>query len=284
MKFSAQNVKSQEAGMRITIEDIKARKGSAEPFVCLTAYTARVAEILDTHCDLLLVGDSMGMVLYGMNGTQGVTLDMIINHGRAVVGGSQKTCVIVDMPYGTYEDSPEQALKNAQRVMDETGCQGVKLEGGAGMAPTIKTLVDAGIPVLGHIGLLPQSVDEENGFKVQGKTDDGKEQLMADARAVEDAGASAFVIEATIESVAEDITNTVGIPTIGIGASAACDAQILVTEDMVGITGQRVPKFVKQYANVGAEIDRAAAEYAKDVRNRSFPESDNLYGAAKKAS
>ena len=188
------------------------------------------------------------MVLYGMEGTQGVSLDMIINHGRAVVGGSETACVVVDMPYGTYEDSPEQALENARRIMDETGCDAVKLEGGEDFAPTVKMLVDSGIPVIGHIGLLPQSVTDADGFKVQGKTPDGQEQLIADAKALEDAGASSFVIEATIEGVAEAITNAVNIPTIGIGASAACDGQILVTEDMLGITGKHVPKFVKQYA------------------------------------
>lgn len=270
--------------MRKTIQEIKAHKNKPQPLVCLTAYTARVAQILDKHCDLLLVGDSMGMVLYGMDSTRAVSLDMIINHGRAVVDGSVQACVIVDMPFGTYEDSAEQALANARRIMDETGCAAVKLEGGAEMAETIKTLVGAGIPVIGHIGLMPQSVTEDSGFRVQGRTDESVESLMADAKAIETAGVSGFVIEATIESVSETITNAVDVPTIGIGASAACDGQILVTEDMVGITGDHVPKFVKQYANVSEMIDKAVAQYAQDVRMRAFPGSENLYAVKKKAS
>jgi 3-methyl-2-oxobutanoate hydroxymethyltransferase len=266
-----------------TIQDIKAYKGKDEPLVCLTAYTARVAQILDRYCDLLLVGDSLAMVLYGMENTRGVTLDMMINHGKAVVRGAKDTCVIVDMPFGTYEDSADQALSNARRVMEETGCAGVKLEGGAALAPTIERLVSAGIPVVGHIGLLPQSVSEASGFKVQGKTDSGQAQLLKDARAVEAAGAAAIVIEATIDSVAAAITGAVGIPTIGIGASAACDGQILVTEDMLGITGEHVPKFVKQYAQVSDSIERAVESYAQEVRSRTFPGEANIY-KKKKAS
>ncbi len=265
-----------------TIEDIKQHKGKAQPLVCLTAYTARIAQILDKHCDLLLVGDSMGMVLYGIDSTRGVTLDMIINHGKAVTQGAEQACVIVDMPYGTYEDSPAQALKNAQRIMDETGCAAVKLEGGVTFAETIELLVTNGVPVVGHIGLLPQSVTEESGFKVQGRTETGQEQLLKDAKAVEAAGASAMVIEATIDSVSALITQAVSIPTIGIGASEACDGQILVTEDMVGITGDHVPKFVKQYANVSSIIEEAVATYAQEVRSRTFPGEANLY--KKKAS
>lgn len=245
--------------------------------VCLTAYTARIAQILDTHCDLLLVGDSMGMVLYGMDSTRGVTLDMMINHGKAVMRGSEKACVIVDMPFGTYEDSPEQALGNAQRIMDETGCAAVKLEGGADFAPTVAHLVQAGIPVVGHIGLMPQSVTEPSGFRVKGRKDDVAAQLIEDAKAIEAAGASAVVIEATIESVAAEMTKAVSIPTIGIGASAECDGQILVTEDMLGITGDHVPKFVKQYAHVSNGIEAAVAQYAQDVRSGAFPEDAQVY-------
>ena len=268
--------------MTKTIEDIRQHKNQSAPLVCLTAYTARIAQILDRHCDLLLVGDSLAMVLYGMDNTRGVNLDMMINHGKAVVRGAESTCVIVDMPFGTYEDSSEQALKNAQRVMDETGCAGVKLEGGVEIAPSIKTLVDAGIPVVGHIGLMPQSVIEASGFKVQGKSEAGQEQLLKDAKAVERAGASAIVIEATIDSVSALITRAVAIPTIGIGASAACDGQILVTEDMLGITGTRVPKFVKQYAHVSESIEKAVETYAAEVRSRTFPGEANIY--KKKAS
>ncbi|HOO81567.1 MAG TPA: 3-methyl-2-oxobutanoate hydroxymethyltransferase [Alphaproteobacteria bacterium] len=264
--------------MRKTIEEIKSHKNQPEPLVCLTAYTARIAQILDPHCDLLLVGDSMGMVLYGMDSTQGVSLEMMINHGRAVTCGSTRSCVIVDMPFGSYEESPAQALNNARRVMDETGAQGVKLEGGVEMAATIKTLVKAGIPVIGHIGLMPQSVTKETGFRVKGRSADSEAQLLADAKAIEAAGVSAFVIEATIESVAAEITLAAGVPTIGIGASAVCDGQILVSEDMVGITSGHVPKFVKQYAQVGEIIGDAAARYAADVRARAFPAEAQLYG------
>lgn len=267
---------------RKTIDEIKAHKNAAQPLVCLTAYTARIAQILDQHCDLLLVGDSLGMVLYGMDSTRGVTLDIMINHGKAVMRGSNAACVIVDMPFGTYEDSPAQALKNAQRIMDETGASGVKLEGGAAFAETIQLLVESGIPVAGHIGLLPQSVTDASGFRVQGKTDDGQAQLLEDAKAVEGAGAFAMVIEATIDSVSEEITRAVSIPTIGIGASPACDGQILVTEDMLGITGDHVPKFVKQYAHVSDDIEKAVAGYAAEVRTRAFPGEAQVY--KKKAS
>ena len=268
--------------MRKTLKDIKTHKSKNEPLVCLTAYTARVAELLDPHCDLLLVGDSMGMVLYGMDGTRGVSLDMIINHGKAVAGMAKQSCVIVDLPYGTYEDSAEQALTSAKRVMEETGADGVKLEGGQDFAATVKLLVDNNIPVMGHIGLMPQSVTDAKGFRVQGKDEDGLNTLIEDAKALEEAGADAIVIEATIESAAVAVTEAIGIPTIGIGASAACDGQILVTEDMVGITGHHVPKFVKQYADVSGEIERAAKAYAADVRARAFPTEDQIY--KKKAS
>ncbi|MEZ5918603.1 MAG: 3-methyl-2-oxobutanoate hydroxymethyltransferase [Alphaproteobacteria bacterium] len=269
--------KTDDTAIRITTNDIRAVKTLAEPLVCLTAYTARIAQILDAHCDLLLVGDTMGMVLYGMDNTRGVTLDMMINHGKAVMRGSEKACVIVDMPFGTYENSPEQALASARRIMEETGCGGVKLEGGAAFAPTIKTLVSQGIPVVAHIGLLPQSVEDASGFKVQGKSDDDQQQLLEDAKAVEEAGAFAIVIEATIDSVAALITRTVSVPTIGIGASPECDGQILVTEDMLGITGDHVPKFVKHYAQISEDIEKAVALYAQEVRTRAFPDIKNLY-------
>lgn len=270
--------------MRKTIDQIKNHNSAEQPLVCLTAYTARIAEILDEHCDLLLVGDSMGMVLYGLDSTRGVTLDMMINHGQAVMRGSKQACVIVDLPFGTYEDSPEQALASARRVMDETGCNGVKLEGGADFAPTIKLLVENGIPVVGHVGLLPQSVTDPSGFRVKGRKDDVAEQLIEDTKAVEAAGASAVVIEATIESVSVAMTEAVSIPTIGIGASAQCDGQILVTEDMLGITGDHVAKFVKQYAQVSKGIEAAVKGYASDVRARKFPEEAQVYKIKKKAS
>ncbi len=262
---------------RKTIEDIRKHKGNPAPLVCLTAYTMRVAQLLDKSCDLLLVGDSMGMVLYGMDSTQGVDLDMIIRHGQAVMRGSEKACVIVDMPYGSYEDSPAQAFKNAQKIMNETGASGVKLEGGVALADHFKAIVDGGIPAIGHVGLLPQTAGENGGFRVQGRTDDGREQIMQDAKAIEAAGASAIVIEAVIEPVAEAVTRAIQVPIIGIGASRACDGQILVTEDMVGITGDHVPRFVKQYAQISHEIARAAEDYAADVRARRFPFDENVY-------
>jgi 3-methyl-2-oxobutanoate hydroxymethyltransferase len=268
--------------MRFSPDQIRNAKAAAEPLVCLTAYTARVAELLDPHCDVLLVGDSMGMVLYGMDSTRGVSLDMIIAHGRAVAKTAQKACVVVDMPHGSYEQSVEEALSNAQRIMAQTQCDAVKLEGGEEMAETIQALVNAGIPVMGHIGLMPQSVTSPEGFRAKGRDEDGAAQILKDAKAVEQAGAFAVVIEATMEDVAKAVTSGIDIPTIGIGASADCDGQILVTEDMVGITGDHVPKFVKQYADVSAQISKAAEAYAREVRSRAFPTDAQTY--RKKAS
>ncbi|MGH1399114.1 MAG: 3-methyl-2-oxobutanoate hydroxymethyltransferase [Alphaproteobacteria bacterium] len=262
---------------RRTIKDIKAFKGKDTPMVCLTAYTARVAALLDRHCDLLLVGDSMGMVIYGMDSTRGVTLDMMINHGRAVMRGAERACVVVDMPYGSYEGDADVALVNARRVVDETGCSAVKLEGGVEIAPSIKALVTAGIPVVGHVGLMPQAVTSPEGFRVKGRDADAAAQIIKDAKAVADAGAFAVVIEGVIETLAREITDAVGIPTIGIGASVACDGQILVTEDMLGITGERVPKFVKQYADFSHVAEDAVARYAAEVRGRTFPGDAQVY-------
>lgn len=261
---------------RITISDINKAKNCPEPLVCLTAYTTPTAQILDDDADLLLVGDSVGMVLYGMDTTLGVDMEMMIRHGQAVMRGSQKACVIVDMPYGSYEESPEHALKNALRLMQETGASGVKLEGGAPMEKTIRTLVKAGIPVMGHIGLLPQSVIKDGGYKVKGKSTQEEQHLREDAKAVQRAGAFAVVIEGTIEDVAAELTSSLHIPTIGIGASAKCDGQILVTEDMLGLTPNPA-KFVKEYATLRSEIKRAAAAYARDVRSGAFPAREQTY-------
>jgi len=260
--------------MRNTIEQIKNHK---KPLVCLTAYTTPMAASLDAHCDILLVGDSLGTVLYGMDNTTGVTLDMMINHGKAVAKTAKKACIVVDLPYGTYEESAEQAYSAARRVMDETGGDAVKLEGGIDMEAQISYLVEQGIPVMGHIGLQPQSVIKDGGYKIKGKTDDSIAQLLADAKAVEDAGAFAIVIEGTIDDVATTITESIGIPTIGIGASAQCDGQILVTEDMLGFTAGHIPKFAKQYAQIGFQIEQAAHQYAREVRERSFPSSEYVY-------
>jgi 3-methyl-2-oxobutanoate hydroxymethyltransferase len=262
---------------RISVPEIAARKGG-EPVVCLTAYTAPMAKILDPHVDLLLIGDSMGMVLYGMNSTLGVTLEMVINHGAAVVRGSQRACIIVDMPFATYEESRELAYRNCARVLAETGCAGIKLEGGEEMADTVQFLVERGIPVQGHVGLMPQSVNAAGGYRVHGRNPLEASKIKADARAISDAGAFSIVIEGTVEDVAAEITGEIAALTIGIGASPACDGQVLVTEDAIGLFTEFTPKFVKKYAEVGEEIGRAAAEYAAEVKSRAFPAAEHCYG------
>ncbi len=248
----------------------------ATPIVCLTAYTAPVARLLDAKVDLLLVGDSVGMTLYGFPNTLSVTLDMMIAHGAAVARSARHAVVVVDMPVGTYEESPEQALRNASRVMNETGCAAVKLEGGRDMAPVIGKLTQNGIPVMGHVGLLPQSVEKMGGYKIQGRGEAEGEKLIADARAVADAGAFAIVIEGTVEPVARAITAAVSVPTIGIGASAACDGQILVIDDVLGLT-QKPPRFARRFADAASVIESAAATYADDVRARRFPGPEHCY-------
>ncbi len=250
------------------------------PIVCLTAYTAPIARILDPIADILLVGDSLGMVVYGFDTTLHVTLDMMINHGAAVVRNSKHALVVVDMPYGSYEESPDQALRNAKRVMDGTGCAAVKFEGGVEMAATVKHLVQNGVPVMGHVGLLPQSVEKTGGYKIQGRGDEGAQKAIADAKAIAEAGAFAMVIEGTIEPVARMMTEAVSIPTIGIGASAACDGQVLVIDDLLGFT-EKPAKFVKRYAELAPLIAEAAQKYAAEVRARRFPSADYTYGAAK---
>ena len=259
-----------------TVCDIANNDG---PIVCLTAYTASIAIRADEHCDLLLVGDSLSMVLYGDDSTQGADIEMMIRHGKAVAKSAEKAFVVVDMPYGSYEDNPMQALESAQKIMDETGCDGVKLEGGEPQAETIKMLVNNDIPVMGHIGLLPQSVNSPDGYRVQGKDEQGAEQLMKDAKSVQEAGAFCVVVEAVPEPLAATITKAINIPTVGIGASPSCDGQILVTEDMLGISLGKPPKFVKQYATIGDNISDAIANYAKDVRSRSFPTKEHTYKA-----
>lgn len=266
-------------GMKITPQDIKLRKGHDQAIVCLTAYSAPMAKILDDHCDLILVGDSMGMCLYGMDSTIGLSVDTMINHGRAVASHTQKACIVVDMPYGSYERNPDKALSNAQRIIDETGCDAVKLEGGVDMEETIAFLTRKGIPVMAHIGLQPQSVEKEGGYKIKGKNEDGIRCLEDDIRAVERAGAFSVVIEGTIESVASHLTRVTNIPTIGIGASVECDGQILVTEDMLGLLSGHTPKFAKKFAQLSDHIHKAVGEYADDVRSRSFPSVEYTYQA-----
>ncbi len=262
---------------RITVPQIRAMKGET-PIVSLTAYTSLTAVLLDDSIDLLLVGDSLGMVLYGMESTLGVTLDMMIAHGKAVMRGSKKACVIVDMPFGSYQESREQAFRNAAQVMKDVGCAGVKLEGGLEMADTVRFLSERGIPVLGHIGLLPQSVNTAGGFRSLGRGEKEAAEIVADAHAIAGAGAFATVIEGTVEPVAREITQQIAIPTIGIGASPACDGQILVTEDLVGLFSDFKPKFVRRYAELGDGIAAASKAYAADVRARRFPALEHCFG------
>jgi 3-methyl-2-oxobutanoate hydroxymethyltransferase len=264
---------------RLTVPLIQRRKSKGktkEPLVMLTAYTARMAQLLDPHCDLLLVGDSLGQVIYGLPTTLAVTLDMMCAHGAAVVRGSFHSVVIVDMPFGSYEASPEQAFHSASRILAETGCSGVKLEGGQAMAPTIRFLTERGIPVMAHVGLTPQAVNALGGYGARGQSAEEHDKILADARAVAGAGAFSLVAEGILEPIAREITQSVDIPVIGIGASAACDGQVLVTEDLLGMF-ERVPRFVKRYHEVADEIIDAASRFAADVRARSFPTQDQTY-------
>ncbi|HEY4078019.1 MAG TPA: 3-methyl-2-oxobutanoate hydroxymethyltransferase [Rhizomicrobium sp.] len=260
---------------RVTVPDIRAHKGG-QPVVVLTCYHAHTARLLDDHVDVMLVGDSLGMVMHGLETTLGVTLDMMITHGKAVMRGSNKALVVVDMPFGSYEESPEIAFRNAARVIQETGCTAVKLEGGTRMADTIRYLTERGIPVMGHIGLTPQMIHVKGGFRTTGRTIEEWPALEADARAVADSGAFAVVIEGMAEPLAAKITKDIAIPTIGIGASPACDGQVLVLEDMLGLNPSP-PKFVRQYAQLGPAIQAAVTAYAEDVRERRFPGVENVY-------
>jgi 3-methyl-2-oxobutanoate hydroxymethyltransferase len=264
---------------RLTAPDIRARKGGT-PIVALTSYHAHTARIVDRHCDVILVGDSLGMVMHGLETTVPVTLDMMILQGHAVMRGSRRALVVVDLPFGSYEASREQAFASCARVMKETGCGAVKLEGGRRMAETIAFLVERGVPVMGHIGLTPQAINTIGSFRAQGREEKDWGPIEDDARAVADAGAFSVVIEAVAEPLAARITAAVAIPTIGIGASATCDGQILVLEDMLGLS-PRVPKFVKRYGQLGPSIDAAVEGYAADVRARAFPGPDQVYGMKK---
>lgn len=266
---------AQKPVRRITAPDIRARKGG-DPIVALTAYHAHTAAIADEIVDLMLVGDSLGMVMHGMETTIPVTLEMMILQGRAVMRGSSRALVVVDMPFGSYEASPEEAFRNAARVLKETGAGAIKLEGGRRMAETINFLVERGVPVMGHVGLTPQSVLALGGFKAQGRDINDWAAIEADARAVADAGAFSVVVEAVAEPLAARITKSIDVPTIGIGASAACDGQILVQEDMLGLS-ERAPKFVKRYGALRDHIRAAISAYAADVRARSFPAAEHVY-------
>ena len=264
-----------QAVRRLAAPDITQRKGKT-PIVCLTAYTAPMAAILDEHCELLLVGDSVGMVLHGLPNTVGVTLEMMILHGQAVMRGSKRAMVVVDMPYGSYEGAPEVAYANAVRVMKETGAGAVKVEAGATIAPTIEYLVKRGVPVMGHVGLRPQAVLLDGRFKAKGREENERRQIVEDAKATAAAGAFAVVVEGVAEGVAKEVTEALDVPTIGIGASAGCDGQILVTDDMLGLFDW-TPKFVRRYADVRREISSAVAAYAADVRERRFPGPAEVY-------
>jgi 3-methyl-2-oxobutanoate hydroxymethyltransferase len=267
----------QDKARRTAAPDITSRKGKT-PIVVLTAYTAPIAEILDEHCDVLLVGDSLGMVVHGLPNTVGVTMEMMIMHGQAVMRGSSKAMVVVDMPFGSYEASLEMAYANATRILKETGAQAVKVEAGETVPETIAYLVKRGIPVMSHVGLRPQAVNIDGAFKAKGKAGDERQRILDDARASEAAGAFAIVVEGVAEGLAKEITEAVGVPTIGIGASAGCDGQVLVVDDMLGLFDW-TPKFVRRYADLKGEISRAAAAYAEDVRARRFPGPAEIYFA-----
>jgi 3-methyl-2-oxobutanoate hydroxymethyltransferase len=260
---------------RKTAPEIRARKGT-EPIVMLTSYHAHTAALVDRHCDVILVGDSLGNVMHGFETTVPVTLDMMILQGSAVMRGSRQALVVVDMPFGSYEASKEQAFHSAARILKETHCGAVKLEGGVRMAETIAFLVARGIPVMGHVGLTPQSINTLGSFRAQGREEGSWERIEKDAQAVSDAGAFSLVIEAVAEPLARKISETVAIPTIGIGASAACDGQVLVLEDMLGLS-PRAPKFVRRYGNLAGAIETAIEAYARDVRSRAFPGPEHVY-------
>jgi 3-methyl-2-oxobutanoate hydroxymethyltransferase len=270
-------------GKRMTAPSIRARKApegdsfrTEQPIVMLTAYTMRMAQLLDSHCDMLLVGDSLGQVIYGLPSTIPVTLDMMCAHGAAVVRGSWHALVGVDMPFGSYEASPSQAFASASRIMKETGCAAVKLEGGEAMAPTIRFLSERGIPVIGHVGLTPQAVNVLGGYGARGKTLDEAGHIATDAQAIAAAGAFCIVVEGVMEELAARIARSVAVPIIGIGASAECDGQVLVIDDMLGMF-ERTPRFVKRYDDLAARIGEAAASYADEVRSRAFPTADQTY-------
>ncbi|MFL6736492.1 MAG: 3-methyl-2-oxobutanoate hydroxymethyltransferase [Sphingomonas sp.] len=266
-------------GKRMTAPSIRARKidGKTEqPIVMLTAYTMRMAQLLDPHCDILLVGDSLGQVIYGLPSTIPVTLEMMCAHGAAVVRGSWHSLVAVDMPFGSYEASPERAFESAARIMKETGCAAVKLEGGEAMASTISLLSERGVPVIGHVGLTPQAVNVLGGYGARGREDHEAQKIIADAKAVADAGAFCIVVEGVMESIATEVAKTVAPPVIGIGASADCDGQVLVIDDMLGMF-ERTPRFVKRYDDLASRIGEAARTYAEEVRSRAFPTVDQTY-------
>lgn len=277
-KRQTRTMSQHRATRRLTAVDIAARKQAGEKIVSLTSYHAHTAGILDPYCDFILVGDSLGMVMHGLETTVPVTLDMMILHGQAVMRGSSRALVVVDMPFGSYEAGREQAFLNAARVLKETGAGAVKMEGGRHLADTVAFLTSRGIPVMGHIGLTPQAVNTLGGFKVQGRGEEGERRLVADAQAISDAGAFAIVLEGMVEPVAKAITemDSVTAATIGIGASPHCDGQILVLEDMLGLN-ERVPRFVKRFGSLRDHIEGAVKAYADEVRAGTFPAPEHTY-------
>lgn len=279
---------------QITVPDILDHKSTSlkfgvsndpVPLVALTAYTAPIARLLDPHVDILLVGDSLGMVVYGMDSTLGVTLEMMERHGKAVADHASHALVVVDLPFGSYQESPAQAFASGARLMNHSGCHAVKLEGGVEMADTVRFLTQRGVPVMGHVGLMPQRVHAMGGYKYQGRNAQEAAAILHDALAIEEAGAFAIVLEGVKESVAREITSKLRVPTIGIGASPACDGQVLVVDDMLGLSGSGyTPSFVKQYAQVAQSVEQAVAAYAGEVRSRSFPTPEYCFPFKKKAS
>jgi len=261
---------------RVTVPSIAARKGSREKIVCLTAYTSIMAALFDPHCDILLVGDSVGMVLHGMSSTLGVSLDLMISHAQAVLRGSSRALITVDLPFGSFEESPEKAFETASRVVAATGCQAIKVEAVEGIGSTISFLVGRGIPVMAHVGLRPQSVNVDGGFIAKGRTGAERSRVLAEAREADSGGAFAIVVEGVTSDLADEVTKSVRCPTIGIGASGACDGQILVAEDMLGLF-ERAPRFVRRYTDLRSIISNAVIEYARDVRNGTFPNESECY-------
>ena len=260
---------------RVSVQDILQKK-NREKITCLTAYTFPIAKILDDYCDIILVGDSLGMTIYGLPDTVEVTLEMMINHGKSVMRAVKKSFVVVDLPYGTYEESKEQALKSAQKVISETGCDAIKIETTEDMADTVKYLVDHKINVMAHIGLLPQSVREIGGYKYQGRNEDSAKMILRTAKLMEKSGAFSMVIEAVPAKLADEISAAVNIPTIGIGASQNCDGQVLVIDDLLGLNQQFKPKFVTHYANLAGEIKLAVDRFCSDVKEKKFPSEKNM--------
>jgi len=265
---------------RLTVRDIKKKKlinNDQEPIVSLVCYTAQMARLVNDHIDVILVGDSLGMTIYGYSNTLSVTLDMMINHGSAVVRSTTKPHIVVDMPFGSYEESPKQAFRSASKIMRDTGAQSVKLEGGEEFAETILFLTQRGIPVMGHIGLMPQRIQTLGGFFTQGKTDKESNKLLNDAKAISEAGAFSMVVEAVPEEVGTNITKNVKVPTIGIGGGRNCDGQILVSHDILNLYGEFTPKFVKKYGKIDENIVAAIKNYSQEVKNKKFPSENNIF-------